>query len=64
MFSSVISQEVRHEFYRFLLFEYRYKRKTFRLGSLVGNGYVSLNATEQNLLVMFDIFFLRHLLAS
>ena len=57
MFSSVISQEVRHEFQQFLFSEYRYKRNKFRLRSLVGNGYVSLNVTQQNLLVMFIIFF-------
>ena len=57
MLSSVISQEVRHEFHGFLFSEYRYKRKKFRLRSLVGNGYVSLNVTQQNLLVMFVIFF-------
>ena len=57
MLSSVISQEVRHEFPGCLFSEYRYKRKKFRLRSLVGNGYVSLNVTQQNLLVMFVIFF-------
>ena len=46
MLSSVISQEVRHEFPGFLFSEYRYKRKKFRLRSLVGNGYVSLNVTQ------------------
>ena len=64
MFTSWISQEVRHEFHRFLFSEHRYKRRKFRLRSLVGNCYVSLNVTQQNLLVMFVIFFLRHFLAS
>ena len=52
MLSSVISQEVGHEFHGFLFSEYRYKRKKFGLRSLVGNGYFSLNVTQQNLLVM------------
>ena len=57
MLLSAISQKVRYEFHGFLFTEYRYRRKKFRLGSLVGNGYVSLNVTQQNLLVMFAIFF-------
>ena len=44
-------------------FPNRYKKKKFRLRSLVGHGYVSLNVTQQNLLMMFVIFFQRHLLA-
>ena len=57
MLSSATSQKVRYEFHGFLFSEYRYRRKKFRLGSLVGNGYVRLNVTQQNLLVMFAIFF-------
>ena len=45
------------EFHGFLYSEYRYRRKKFRLRSLVGNDYVSLNVTQQNLLAMFVIFF-------
>ena len=57
MLSSVISQEVRHEFHGFLFSEYRYKKEKFRLRSLVGNGYDSFNFTQQNLLLMFAIIF-------
>ena len=57
MLSSVISQEVRHGFHGFLFSEFIYKRKKFRQRSLVGIGYVSLNVTQQNLLVMFVIIF-------
>ena len=57
MLSSVISQEVRHRFHGFLFSEFIYKSNQFRQRSLTGNGYVSLNVTQQNLLVMFVIFF-------
>ena len=57
MLSSVISQDVGHDFHGFLFSEYSDKRKKFRLRSLVGNGYVSLNLTQQNLLVISVIFF-------
>ena len=57
MLSSVISQEVRHGFHGFLFSEFIYKRKKFRQRSLVGIGYVSLNVTQQNLLVTFVIIF-------
>ena len=53
-----------HEFHGFLLSEYGCKRKKFRLRSLDGHGYVSLNVTQQNLFVKFVIFFQRYLLAS
>ena len=56
--------EVSHECYRFLFGEYRYKRKKFRLSSLVGYGYVSLNVTQQSLCETFFIFLQRHFLAS
>ena len=60
----MISQEVSNECYGFLFWECRYKRKKFRLRSLVGHGYVSLNVTQQNSFEMFVIFFQRHLLGS
>ena len=56
-------QEVSHEFHRFLFSDYRYERKKFRLHSLVGHSYISLNVTRHSLLVMFVIIFQRHLLA-
>ena len=58
-FFSVISQQVSHEWYGFLFWECR-----FRLRSLVGHGYVSLNVTQKNLFETFVILFQRHLLAS
>ena len=51
------------DFFSFFFGECRYKRKKFRLRSLVGKGYIILNVT-QNLFETFAIFFQRHLLAS
>ena len=59
----MISQEVSHECYGFLFWECRYKREKFRLRSLVGHSYVSLNVTQQNLFETLVIFLQRRLLS-
>ena len=41
----MIPQEVRHEFHGFLFSEHRYRRKKFRLRSLVGNGNLLLETS-------------------